>query len=131
MINIKCVYNPLAQLFTILLLTEDVGPYGFVIKCRACAERIWVQIPTRLGTGAYGMRPYEVVIEFRACVEGIWVQIPTRHETGAYGMRPYGFVKDFSCLRRGHVGAAPPTVGATIGRPRKIFIEFIEFIEFI
>ena len=27
MINIKCVYNPLAQLFTILLLTEDAGPY--------------------------------------------------------------------------------------------------------
>ena len=30
MINIKCVYNPLAQLFTILLLTEDAGPYSFV-----------------------------------------------------------------------------------------------------
>ena len=56
---------------------------------------------TRLGMGAYGMRPYEVVIECRVCVEGTWVRSFT------------------------------PTVGATIGRPRKIFIEFIEFIEFI
>ena len=27
LLNIKCVYNPLAQLFTILLLTREAGPY--------------------------------------------------------------------------------------------------------
>ena len=28
----KCVYNPLAQLFTIMLLTGDAGPYGIILK---------------------------------------------------------------------------------------------------
>jgi len=37
-LNIKCVYNPLAQLFTILLLTEDVDPYKRDVAIRV-AER--------------------------------------------------------------------------------------------
>ncbi len=33
LLNIKCVYNPLAQLYTILLLTEDVDPYSISANC--------------------------------------------------------------------------------------------------
>ena len=29
----KCVYNPLAQLFTIMLLTEDACPYRGTLNC--------------------------------------------------------------------------------------------------
>ena len=32
LLGIICVYNPLAQLYTILLLTEDAGPYNLNIN---------------------------------------------------------------------------------------------------
>ena len=47
--NIKCVYNPLAQLFTILLLTEDACPY----KSKGFADEILLT----LGRGRRLRRP--------------------------------------------------------------------------